>query len=164
MILALFDFLRTQFLIKIPLVFSYTSTRMMLALMTSFMLSLFLGPWFIRKLQALKVGQNIRKEDCPPLGKLHEKKQDTPTMGGILILFSMVTSLLLWMDLTSNFTLILLFVTLALGTVGGLDDYLKIKYRNSKGLSGKKKLFAQALTLFYCRSFDVLSNHDAPCC
>lgn len=145
MVSLIFEFLRKEFLFKIPLAFSYTSTRMMLALMTSFLLSLLLGPYFIRKLQQLKVGQNIRKEECPPLGKLHEKKQDTPTMGGILILFSLIVSLILWTDLSQGFTWILLFVTLGFGIVGGVDDYLKLKYRNSKGLRSNFKFIAQVL-------------------
>lgn len=128
---------------KIPMFFYYTSTRMMLAAITALMISIFMGPRFIKKLYELKIGQSIRTEDCPLLGQLHEKKKDTPTMGGILILFSMVISLFLWMDLTHIFTLILLITTLVLGFLGGRDDYLKLKYKNTKGLSGKKKLIVQ---------------------
>lgn len=123
--------------------FSYTSTRMMLAAITALVISIFMGPRFIKKLYELKIGQPIRTEDCPLLGQLHEKKKDTPTMGGILILFSMVIALFLWMDLTHIFTLILLLTTLVLGFLGGRDDYLKLKYKNTKGLSGKKKLIIQ---------------------
>ncbi len=143
MILLLIEALRNEFGLKIPYVFSYYSTRMILAAVTSLLLSIFLGPYFIRKLYELKIGQPIRKEECPQLGKLHEKKQNTPTMGGILILFSMVISLLLWMDLSHVFTLILLMTTVLLGFMGGWDDYLKLKYKNSKGLSAKKKLIFQ---------------------
>lgn len=84
-------------------------------------------------------------EECPLLGELHAKKKDTPTMGGLLVLFSMIAALLLWMDLTHAFTLILLISTLVLGFLGGRDDYLKLKYKNTKGLSGKKKLVVQLL-------------------
>lgn len=145
MILFLIDFLKDYLGMKTPTVFSYFSTRMMLAALTSLFLSIFLGPYFIRKLYEMKIGQSIRKDDCPLLGKLHEKKQDTPTMGGILILFSMLVSLFLWMDLMHIFTLILLVTTLFLGVIGGYDDYLKLKYKNTKGLSAKKKLFFQFL-------------------
>ena len=117
----------------------------MLAALTSLLLSIFLGPYFIRKLYEMKIGQTIRKEECPLLGKLHEKKQNTPTMGGLLIIFSMLVSLLLWMDLTHVFTLILLITTLFLGLIGGRDDYLKLKYKNAKGMSAKGKLFFQFL-------------------
>ncbi|MFI0434250.1 MAG: phospho-N-acetylmuramoyl-pentapeptide-transferase [Parachlamydiaceae bacterium] len=143
MILFIISFLKEYADIKIPTVFSYVSTRMMLAALTSLLLSIFLGPYFIRKLYELKIGQSIRQEECPLLGKLHEKKQDTPTMGGILILFSMLVSLILWMDLTHVFTLILLVTTLFFGFLGGRDDYLKLKYKNTKGMSAKGKLLFQ---------------------
>src|ERR1700730_17255094 len=121
MILLIIHFLKEYAGMKTPAVFGYFSTRMMLAALTSLLLSIFLGPYFIRKLYELKIGQSIRKEECPLLGKLHEKKQNTPTMGGILILFSMLISLFLWMDLTHVFTLILLVTTLFLGIIGGRD-------------------------------------------
>jgi phospho-N-acetylmuramoyl-pentapeptide-transferase len=144
MILFLIDFLK-EFNIRAPSVFTYYSTRMILAAVTSLLLSIFLGPFFIRKLYELKIGQSIRTDECPLLGQLHEKKQNTPTMGGILILFSMTVSLLLWMDLTHVFTLILLGTTCFLGFIGGRDDYLKLKYKNTKGMSAKKKLLFQGL-------------------
>lgn len=146
MIFDLIHLFRESFGIKIPLVFEYVSTRMLLAAITSLMISIFLGPYFIRKLYELKIGQSIRTEDCPLLGELHSKKKDTPTMGGILILFSMLVSMVLWMDLRHVFTLILFVTTIVLGFLGGRDDYLKLKYKNPKGLSGKKKLLIQ-LTL-----------------
>lgn len=125
--------------IKIPAVFSYSSTRMMLAAITSLLATIVLGPAFIKKLYQLKTGQSIRVEDCPVLAELHKKKKDTPTMGGSLILFSMSLSLLLWMDLTNVFTLILLLVSLWLGGLGAIDDYLKMARKNAKGLNPKKK-------------------------
>ncbi len=133
--------------INFPAVFAYSSTRMMLAAMTSLFLSIGLGSFFIRKLYLLKIGQTIRKEaeECSLLGKLHAKKEDTPTMGGALILFSMLVSLFLWMDLSNVFTWILLATTCVFGGLGGYDDYLKLKYKNTKGLGGKKKLGIQIL-------------------
>lgn len=143
MILFLVDWLKYSLGLKVPAVFTYYSTRMMLAAVTSLIICIFLGPRFIKKLYELKIGQTIRVEDCPLLGQLHEKKKDTPTMGGLLILFSMLVSMFLWMDLTHVFTLLLLLTTLGLGFLGGYDDYLKLKYKNTKGLSGKKKLLIQ---------------------
>ncbi len=143
MMLFLVEWLKYSLGIKVPTVFTYYSTRMMLAAVTSLIIGIFLGPRFIKKLYELKIGQTIRVEDCPLLGQLHEKKKDTPTMGGLLILSSMLVSLFLWMDLTHVFTLILLITTLCLGFLGGYDDYLKLKYKNTKGLSGKKKLLIQ---------------------
>lgn len=144
MIFLLSEFLK-RFEIKVPSVFFYYSTRMMLAALTSLVITIFLGPWFIRKLTELKIGQSIRTKDCPLLGELHRKKKDTPTMGGLLILSSMLISLFLWMDLTHTFTLILLVTTLFLGGLGAVDDLLKLKYKNTKGLSAKQKLFFQFL-------------------
>lgn len=145
MILLILHLLKEYTDIKAPAVFGYFSTRMMLAVLTSLLLSIFLGPYFICKLYELKIGQSIRTDECPLLGKLHEKKQNTPTMGGVLILFSMLVSLLLWMDLTHVFTLILLITTLFFGFIGGCDDYLKLKYKNTKGMSAKGKLFFQLI-------------------
>lgn len=145
MIFFVIDFLKETLGFKIPSVFEYYSTRMMLAAITSVVICIFLGPRFIKKLYELKIGQTIRTEDCPLLGQLHEKKKDTPTMGGALILFSMLVSMFLWMDLQSVFTLILLLTTLILGLLGARDDYLKLKYKNTKGISAKKKLLIQGL-------------------
>lgn len=144
MIFILIDLLR-RVGIKVPAVFTYYSTRMILAALTGLILSIFLGPFFIRKLYELKIGQPIRTDECPLLGQLHQKKKDTPTMGGILIISSMLVALFLWMDLTHIFTIILLITTLFLGFIGGRDDFLKLKYKNTKGLSGKKKLLFQFL-------------------
>lgn len=144
MILLLIQYLNNLG-IHTPAVFEYTSTRMMLGALTSLIFCIFVGPTFIRKLYELKIGQTIRTDECPLLGHLHSKKKDTPTMGGILILSGMLLSLILWMDFTIAFTSLLLFVTLSLGFLGGRDDYLKLKYKNTKGLSAKKKLMFQAL-------------------
>lgn len=114
--------------------------------MTTLALTLFLGPLFIRKLYQLKIGQKIRtKEECPLLYKLHEKKKDTPTMGGVLLLFSIVISLFLWMDPFSPFTVLLLITVLVLGSLGGMDDFLKLKKKRSLGLKPRKKMLVQTL-------------------
>ena len=133
----------TKFVSKIPSVFLYSSTRMILAALTSLLLTLILGPYVINKLYNLKTGQSIRVEDCPMLAKLHKEKKNTPTMGGILMLFAILVSLLFWMDLKNIYSLILLVGTLWMGFIGGLDDYLKMRYKNSKGLRGKKKFLMQ---------------------
>jgi phospho-N-acetylmuramoyl-pentapeptide-transferase len=116
---------------------------MMLAALTALLFTIFLGPRCIKKLYELKTGQSIRVEDCPMLAQLHEKKKNTPSMGGVLILFSIFIALMLWMDLSNVFTLIFLLTIFWLGGIGAYDDYLKLKYKNSKGLSARKKLLAQ---------------------
>ncbi len=117
----------------------------MLAALTSLVLTIILGPRFIKRLYELKTGQSIRVEDCPMLAQLHEKKKNTPSMGGVLMLFSMLVALLLWMDLSSSYTLIFFVTILWLGFIGGYDDYLKLKHKNSKGLRPRKKFLAQIL-------------------
>ncbi len=145
MILLVYQFLTSVLGMKIPSAFVYSSTRMMLAALTSLLFTIFIGPRFIRKLYELKTGQSIRVEDCPLLAELHQKKKETPTMGGILILCSMILSLVLWMDWRSSFTLILALTTIWLGFLGGYDDYLKLKFKNSKGISAKRKFLLQNL-------------------
>ncbi len=146
MLLLFSEWLRHAFQLKIPAVFVYFSTRMILAAVTSLLFTIVLGPRFIKKLYEMKIGQSIRGlEECPLLAELHGKKKDTPTMGGILILFSMLLSLVLWMDLRSVFTLLLFLTTLFLGALGARDDYLKLCYKNSKGLKAKKKMLCQTV-------------------
>ncbi|MGL4539362.1 MAG: phospho-N-acetylmuramoyl-pentapeptide-transferase [Candidatus Rhabdochlamydia sp.] len=132
-------------------VFTYSSTRMMLAALSSLFFAIWMGPYCIRRLYALKTGQTIRVEDCPLLAELHQKKKDTPTMGGIFLLFSALLSLILWMDWKSSFTLMLCLLTLGLAVVGGIDDYLKMKLKNSKGMKARTKFIMQVLiTLGIC--------------
>jgi phospho-N-acetylmuramoyl-pentapeptide-transferase len=150
MILLFLQFLSSGLHIKIPSVFFYSSTRMILAAISTLLLTIFLGPHVIRKLFELKTGQSIRVEDCLKLIDLHQKKKKIPTMGGLLILISMLVAMLLWMDLKSPFTLLLFISTVWLGAIGGIDDYLKMKQKSSKGLKAKKKFRLQLLfaTLF----------------
>ncbi|MGE3954039.1 MAG: phospho-N-acetylmuramoyl-pentapeptide-transferase [Parachlamydiales bacterium] len=120
-----------------------TSARMGLAALTTLLITLLWGPWWIRQLYSWKVGQPIRKSEAPLLGELHKEKEKTPTMGGLLILSALLISLLLWMDLGSPYALILLITTLVLGGIGALDDLLKLKSKSSRGLSSKLKFTMQ---------------------
>ena len=130
--------------IHLPNAFLYFSTRMILAAATTLLFVIILGPRFIKKLYELKIGQSIRgMEECPLLAELHGKKKDTPTMGGILLLSSIGTALFLWMDLRNVFTWLLLLTMVVLGCLGGIDDYLKLRFKNSKGLRARKKMFIQ---------------------
>src|SRR5579872_3393988 len=153
MLILLLEWLQSLGL-KLPMAFKFSSTRMILAATTALLLTILLGPRFIKKLYELKIGQTIRSvQEVPLLAELHGKKKDTPTMGGILILFSMVVSLFLWMDLSNIFTWILLLTTLVLGYVGARDDYLKLKYKNSKGLKARFKMFYQLGFSFLIAAF-----------
>ncbi len=117
-------------------VFRYTSTRLLAAAITSLLISFLLGPWFINRLRRGQIGQQIR-DDGP---ESHQVKAGTPTMGGSLILFSLVMSTLLWCDLRNRFIWLTLMVTVGFGIVGFVDDYLKVSKKNTKGFPGKLRL------------------------
>jgi phospho-N-acetylmuramoyl-pentapeptide-transferase len=156
MLLWLIGYLQHGLGWNVPAVFSYCSTRMILAAGMALCVSILMGPWFIRKLYEQRIGQPIRKDDCPMLAKLHEKKEDTPTMGGVLILFSMLLSLVLFMNWAHAFTWILAVGTVVLGGLGGYDDWLKLRYRSSEGLGGRYKLAVQAALALGIASYLLL--------
>ena len=122
-------------------VFRYITFRTIYASLTAFFICFLLGPWMIRKLGAMQVGQYIR-DDGP---KTHLDKAGTPTMGGTLIIISIIASILLWSDLTNYFVWIVLFVTIGYGTIGFIDDYLMQVKKQSKGLTVRKKLALQGI-------------------
>jgi len=127
-------------------VFRYITFRSGAAVMTSLLVSFALGPNIIAWLKQRQVnGQPIR-EDGPQSHLL--TKQGTPTMGGFLILLALVSSTLLWADLSNGFVWIVLFITCGFGLVGFVDDYLKLTRRSSKGLSSRIKFLAQILIGF----------------
>jgi phospho-N-acetylmuramoyl-pentapeptide-transferase len=128
-----------------------------MAALTALLVSLFLYPWFIRRMQIFKFGQEIRKDGPQD----HFKKQGTPTMGGLLMLFAITAATLLWADLSHLGIWLLLWVMLGYGAIGFYDDYQKIKYKNTKGLPGRWKLFWQlvigAVALaFYAYNFSSM--------
>jgi phospho-N-acetylmuramoyl-pentapeptide-transferase len=123
--------------------FRYITFRTAGALLTALLISFLCGPLFIRWLKKKQVqGQPIR-EDGPASHLL--TKQGTPTMGGSLILLALSISTLLWSNLTDPYVWIVLLLTLGFGCIGATDDYLKLTKRNTKGLSGRKKLFLQII-------------------
>ena len=126
-------------------IFKYITFRAVMAVVSAFLLSLLLGPWIIKRLYALKVGEHVRTDDVGALYHLHKQKEGTPTMGGILILLSIIGSTLLWADLTNKFILLALFATIWLGIVGFVDDYIKLVKKRSKGLAAAAKLLGQIL-------------------
>ena len=125
-------------------VFQYITLRAILGTITALVLSLMIGPVMIRKLSSYKIGQQVRN-DGP---QSHLSKAGTPTMGGALILVSITISTLLWADLSSEKIWVVLGVTLSFGLIGGVDDYKKLIYGNSKGLSAKAKYFWQTVVGF----------------
>nr|WP_186646397.1 phospho-N-acetylmuramoyl-pentapeptide-transferase [Fluviispira vulneris] len=116
--------------------FSYLSSRAILALITSIIISMILYPKAIKILRSLKAGQPIRE-----LGLEEQmQKKGTPTMGGIVIIFATLFSALLWMDPTNRHFITLFIISVGFGFIGFLDDYLKITKKNTDGLSSKKKM------------------------
>ncbi len=120
-------------------VFRYITFRSAYAAVTALLLSFLVGPWLIRKLREWRVGQQVR-QDGP---QRHLAKQGTPTMGGLLILLAILLPTLLWADLTNLQVQLILVVTLVLGLLGFLDDYLHVIRRRPKGLLGRYKLLGQ---------------------
>ena len=122
----------------------YITIRAGLATLLTFNLSVFLGPWVIRKLISLKVGQPIRSaEEVHKLNELHGGKAGTPTMGGIMILGTVLLAVLLCGRPLNPFVAVTTCVMLSLGLLGFLDDYTKVKLKSSDGVSGKTKLIWQ---------------------
>jgi len=125
-------------------VFRYITFRTIYATITALVICFLLGPWLIRKLRELKMGQVIR-DDGP---EAHLSKQGTPTMGGILIIFAVVVSTLLWANLTVDYVWLVLMVTLGFGLIGFADDYRKLTNQSSRGVPGKVRLvFEVAIAL-----------------
>jgi phospho-N-acetylmuramoyl-pentapeptide-transferase len=113
----------------------------MLASLTALLISFLIGPAMIRKLTAYKIGQAVR-DDGP---QTHLVKAGTPTMGGALILVSIILTTLLWGDLSNRYIWTVLTVTLGFGVIGWVDDYRKVVHRNPKGLSARAKYFWQSV-------------------
>ncbi|MGD0774025.1 MAG: phospho-N-acetylmuramoyl-pentapeptide-transferase [Candidatus Solibacter sp.] len=137
-------------------VFGYTTSRTAFASLTALFLCIALGPWLINKLRYFQIGQYIREEGP----KSHQKKAGTPTMGGILIIISIVVPTLLWADLSNPYVWIATLTLLAFGWIGFLDDYAKVTRQRNLGLSGKRKLlyqfivgFAFAASLLFMRAW-----------
>ncbi len=121
-------------------VFNYITLRAVLAMITALGISWMLGPWVIRKLTEMKVGQAVRT-DGP---QTHLVKAGTPTMGGTLILLAIAITTLLWGELTNKYIWLVLIVTLTTGVIGFIDDYKKVALRNPKGLSARAKMIGQS--------------------
>ena len=122
-------------------VFRYITFRTLLSAVTALCLSFLFGPWLIRRLTERQIGQIIRTDGPPG----HLTKAGTPTMGGTLILFSLVFSTLLLADLTNFYVWLVLWVTVCFGAIGFVDDYRKVMRGNTAGLSARQKLTLQML-------------------
>lgn len=130
-------------------VFQYLTLRAILGVLTALGISLLLGPWFIRRLSELKIGQSVRN-DGP---QTHLVKAGTPTMGGALILVAIFASALLWSDLSNRYVWVVIIVTAVFGAVGWVDDYRKVAKRDSRGLPARWKYLWQSVAGFGAAAF-----------
>ncbi len=122
-------------------VFRYITVRTVYASLTAMFLALVFGPWLIRRLRELQIGQFIREEGPEE----HKKKAGTPTMGGVLIVFSTAVPVFLWADLTNPFILLSLFALFGFAIIGFIDDYAKVSKQRNLGLTAKKKIYFQIM-------------------
>jgi phospho-N-acetylmuramoyl-pentapeptide-transferase len=122
-------------------VFQYLTFRAVMAALTALLIGLAFGPWVIRRLAALKIGQPIRGYGM----ESHISKSGTPTMGGVLILIGIGVSTLLWFDWSNRFVWIVLLVTLGFGAIGWVDDWRKVVDKNPEGMRSREKYFWQSV-------------------
>lgn len=122
-------------------IFRYLTFRTAFASLTALLIALLIGPYVIQKLREFQIGQYIR-EDGP---KSHQKKSGTPTMGGVLIAIAILLPTVLWSDPANPFVWIVVFSTLAFGSVGFADDYIKVVKKRNLGLTSRQKLLGQGI-------------------
>ena len=122
-------------------VFQYITFRAVLAAMTALLIGLMFGPWVIRRLAELKIGQPVRGYGM----QTHLAKSGTPTMGGVLILIGIAVSTVLWFDWTNRFVWIVMLVTMGFGLIGWVDDWRKVVDKNPEGMRSREKYFWQSV-------------------
>ncbi|PBI91260.1 Phospho-N-acetylmuramoyl-pentapeptide-transferase [Variovorax boronicumulans] len=122
-------------------VFNYLTFRALMAALTALVVGLVAGPYVIRRLAALKIGQPIRGYGM----ETHLTKSGTPTMGGVLVLFAIAFATLLWFDLSNRFVWIVLWVTMGFGAIGWVDDWRKVVRKDPEGMRSREKYFWQSL-------------------
>jgi phospho-N-acetylmuramoyl-pentapeptide-transferase len=140
-------------------IFQYITFRAVMAAMTALLIGLAAGPWVIRRLTALKIGQPIRGYGMAS----HLSKSGTPTMGGVLILLSIAIATLLWFDLSNRFVWIVLIVTLGFGAIGWADDWRKVVNKDPEGMRSREKYFWQSvlgLLAALCLVFSISENSN----
>ncbi|MCX5718124.1 MAG: phospho-N-acetylmuramoyl-pentapeptide-transferase [Nitrospirae bacterium] len=137
-------------------VFRYITFRTALAVLTAMLITFILGPKVIKRLSRFSVTQQVR-DDGP---RTHLGKTGTPTMGGVLIIISILVTVLLWGDLTNKYILMMIFSLVGFGAIGFIDDYLKVVKRDSKGLRGCYKFGAQVLLALMISMFIYMNPKD----
>mgnify|MGYP001423567988 CR=1 FL=1 len=137
MLLLLTDYLKNSY--SALNIFGYITFRSIFSCLTALSISFFLTPIFLNKLNKISFKQSIR-DDGPTS---HLKKKNTPTMGGVMILISLLVSILIWGDIQNKYLWVIVATLACFGFIGGIDDYLKITKSNHKGLSAGKKILLQ---------------------
>ena len=122
-------------------VFQYHTFRAVMAALTALLIGLAFGPWVIRRLTELKIGQPIRDYGV----QAHLVKRGTPTMGGVLVLIGIAIATLLWSDWSNRFVWIVMLVTFGFGAIGWVDDWRKVVHKNPEGMASREKYFWQSL-------------------
>ena len=138
-------------------VFQYLTLRAVMAALTSLLIGLAAGPYVIRRLTELKVGQPIRGYGM----ETHFSKSGTPTMGGVLILLAIAISTLLWFDLSNRFVWIVLIVTLGFGAIGWVDDWRKVVRKDPEGMRSREKYFWQSVVGLLAAVYLVFSISES---
>src|SRR5438270_3159303 len=139
-------------------VFRYNTFRTAFASLTALFLCIVLGPWLIGKLREFQIGQYIREEGP----KSHQKKAGTPTMGGVLIIISIVIPTLLWADLRFPYVWVAVLALVGYGLIGFLDDYKKVMKRRNLGITGRQKMLMQiGLALLVASILLVMQTYHA---
>jgi phospho-N-acetylmuramoyl-pentapeptide-transferase len=143
MLLSLSQWLMTEYPDQLGFlrVFQYLTFRAVLAAMTALLIGLAFGPWVIRRLAAMKVGQPVREYGMAS----HLAKHGTPTMGGVLVLIGIGVSTLLWFDWGNRFVWVVMLVTFGFGSVGWMDDWRKVVRKDPEGMRSREKFFWQSL-------------------
>ncbi|MFT5655887.1 MAG: phospho-N-acetylmuramoyl-pentapeptide-transferase, partial [Arenicella sp.] len=139
MLFALFEMLAEQY--SFFNVFQYLTFRAICSVLTALSISLIMGPLMIRKLSHHQIGQTVR-QDGPPT---HFDKVGTPTMGGLLILASLILATLLWADLSNKYVQVTLFTCLFFGVIGWWDDYQKLINKDPRGMGSRNKFLSQSV-------------------
>ncbi|GBH26402.1 phospho-N-acetylmuramoyl-pentapeptide-transferase [Burkholderia vietnamiensis] len=137
--------------------FTYLTFRAVMATITALGIGLVCGPWVIRKLTQMKVGQAVRKDGA----QSHLVKSGTPTMGGVLILIGIAVATLLWGDLTNRFIWIVMLVTFGFGVIGWVDDYRKVVHKDPRGMSSREKYFWQSVIGLFAAVYLAFSVSEA---
>ena len=138
-------------------VFQYLTFRSVMAAMTALIIGLFAGPWVIRRLRELKIGQPVRGYAM----ETHLSKSGTPTMGGVLILLAITLSTLLWFDLSNRFVWTVLTVTLGFGAIGWSDDWRKVVRKDPEGMPSREKFLWQTVIGLGAAFFLVFSISES---